>query len=312
MTVTVTLPKQIPLSTTGSLMAGAKLYSYLTATSTPQDLYSDYALTTPLSNPVVADGNGVFPVMFYGTTNRYRLDLKTAADVSLSGYPIDNMGPDTAVSLGAAKTSSANVFTADQKISEAEVRWLFDETDAGADKRLWDIDIQAGVFKLRTRTDADGSGKDILTVTRGTTTAVGSIAIGNATDLAPVTIYGAVTESGASGSFTGTLVGCTTSPTATFNWVRSGNLVTVDCNLGLSATSNSTSLSITGAPALLTPARGQSAPCIVKDNAGSYPGVANVSGGTISYGLYSPAQANFTNSGTKGIPSNHSFTYSLT
>ena len=115
-----------------------------------------------------------------------------------------------------------------------------------------------------------------------------------------------------SGSFVGTLTGCTTSPTATFNWVRNGTMVTIDCNAGLSGTSNATTLSVTGAPAFLTPSRGQSAMCIVRDNGSQYPGIANVFGGTITYALYSPALANFTAAGSKGIPANQTFTYSLT
>jgi len=57
----------------------------------------------------------------------------------------------------------------------------------------------------------------------------------------------------AQGSFTGTLTGCTTSPTATFNYQRIGNHVHLWCNAGLNATSNATTMSITGAPAIIRP-----------------------------------------------------------
>lgn len=57
----------------------------------------------------------------------------------------------------------------------------------------------------------------------------------------------------AQGTFTGTLTGCTTSPTGTFTWQRVGNLVTLNFP-ALSATSNATTLTITGLPAVIQPA----------------------------------------------------------
>lgn len=92
----------------------------------------------------------------------------------------------------------ANIWTANQEISDAEPRFLFNQTGAGADLKLWDIDVAAGVFSLRTRTDADGAGSSILTVTRGTTTNIASIAFGTATG-SPVYTFpstGATTFSG--------------------------------------------------------------------------------------------------------------------
>lgn len=196
------LPKPIPLSTTGGLMSGAKLYTYLTGTSTPQAVYSDYTLTTPHANPVVADANGVFPAIYWDNSARYRLTLKTSADVTMAGYPVDDCGPDTLDGLGAASIDGANVFTgATNKFSAAEVRLLLDETDGGTDKRLWDIDIQAGVLSLRTRTDADGSGKDILKVLRGSTTVVTSMTYGDVNDAVLHDFYGNMrVEKGATGS----------------------------------------------------------------------------------------------------------------
>jgi len=66
--------------------------------------------------------------------------------------------------------------------SLAEPRLLLNETDVGADLKLWDFDVNASVLTGRTRTDADGAGKNWLAVTRGTTTAISDISVGNATD----------------------------------------------------------------------------------------------------------------------------------
>lgn len=58
------LPYQTVIDGTGVPIPGAKLFFYLTGTSTPQNTYSDAALTVPNPNPVVANGAGVFPNIF--------------------------------------------------------------------------------------------------------------------------------------------------------------------------------------------------------------------------------------------------------
>lgn len=86
-----------------------------------------------------------------------------------------------ATDVGAAGTT-ANTFTGAQTIAAAEPRVIFNETDQGTDLKVWDLDLASGVFTLRTRTDVDGTGKNILAATRGATTALSNIAFGNATD----------------------------------------------------------------------------------------------------------------------------------
>lgn len=116
-----------------------------------------------------------------------------------------------------------------------------------------------------------------------------------------------------SGSFTGTLTGCTTSPTATFNWVRSGGLVTIDCSAGLTATSNTTACTVTGVSAALTPARTQRVAAILTDNTVQVIGWVQISGTTLSFQMGNPAPSltGFTAAGTKGVTANMSLTYSL-
>jgi hypothetical protein len=83
--------------------------------------------------------------------------------------------------------------------SFAEPRLLLNETDVGADLKLWDIDVNASVLTGRTRTDADGAGVNWLAVTRGTTTAISNIALGNASSNPSYTFLGngTTTHSGA-------------------------------------------------------------------------------------------------------------------
>ncbi|MBV8683781.1 MAG: hypothetical protein JO111_12980 [Caulobacteraceae bacterium] len=63
---------------TGAPMPGAQLQFYLTGTTTPTPVYSSAALSTPLSNPVVADSGGLFPSMWLDPTVTYRVQLLTS------------------------------------------------------------------------------------------------------------------------------------------------------------------------------------------------------------------------------------------
>jgi hypothetical protein len=67
----------------GSPLAGAKLYFYLTGTSTPQDTYTDSGLTTTNANPVIADASGIFGSIYLASSNDYKVILKTSADVTV-------------------------------------------------------------------------------------------------------------------------------------------------------------------------------------------------------------------------------------
>lgn len=64
----------------GKPYAGAKLYTYQAGTTTPLASYADASLTTPHTNPVVADANGTFPAI-YLQKQSYKLRLETSAGV---------------------------------------------------------------------------------------------------------------------------------------------------------------------------------------------------------------------------------------
>ena len=83
-------PLEQPLSNVGVILPGAKCNVYAAGTLTPVDSFSDYALTTPHTNPVIADANGRFPVIYLDPNVLYKLDITDSDDVSITGYPIDN------------------------------------------------------------------------------------------------------------------------------------------------------------------------------------------------------------------------------
>lgn len=72
-------PYYVPVDGNGDVEPGAKLFFYISETSTPQDTFSDVDLTVPNTNPVEANGAGQFPAIFLGT-GRYKVILKNADD----------------------------------------------------------------------------------------------------------------------------------------------------------------------------------------------------------------------------------------
>lgn len=84
-----------------------------------------------------------------------------------------------------------------------------------------------------------------------------------------------------SGTFTGTLTGCTTAPTMTINWRRVGPVVTLDWGANLVALSNSTSCTITGMTAALAPARVQRSAQLIQDNSTNQLGQVSIAAGGV-------------------------------
>jgi len=124
-----------------------------------------------------------------------------------------------------------------------------------------------------------------------------------------------------SGTFTGTLTGMTSTTTGTFHYAIVGNICTVSLAnaTNVSGTSNSTTLTMTGLPAVCQPATQQPIiPCLVEDNGIGYMALAFVQqSGTVTFykqvvsGSSITLSANaFTASGAKGMDSTV-LTYSL-
>lgn len=70
-------------------------------------------------------------------------------------------------------------------ITSTTPRITLTETGAGSNLTLWDLNLDAAVLDLRTRTDADGAGATVLEVKRGTTTTVKGISFGAAVPTNP-------------------------------------------------------------------------------------------------------------------------------
>src|SRR5437879_7517187 len=67
----------------GDRLGGAKAYFYLNPTTTLQDTFTDATLTVKNTNPVVADGVGVWPQMWADTASVF-----TVAITDTNGLPL--------------------------------------------------------------------------------------------------------------------------------------------------------------------------------------------------------------------------------
>lgn len=80
----------------GNVEPGAKLFFYITASSTPKDTYSDAALLVPNANPVIADAAGRFGAIFLGTGD-YKVILTDTDGVQIwSADPVAKSGAASA------------------------------------------------------------------------------------------------------------------------------------------------------------------------------------------------------------------------
>lgn len=126
------------------------------------------------------------------------------------------------------------------------------------------------------------------------------------------------------GSFTGTVTGCTTSPTTTIKYTVAGNMVMLNM-ANFTCTSNAATMTITGAPAALRPSGTTSNGSLLpqlEDNSTGVVGSGNMSTTgvltlsickVVALGPVSCTSNTWTTSGTKGIGSvaGTSFNYSL-
>lgn len=100
------LPFPTAFSSNGLPVSGAKIYFYATRTTTPQAIYSDAALTVPLTNPVVANAAGRFSTIYLDSTLTYRVVVKDENDVSL-GVDVDPYIPGITSAVITAATGTA-------------------------------------------------------------------------------------------------------------------------------------------------------------------------------------------------------------
>lgn len=125
----------------------------------------------------------------------------------------------------------------------------------------------------------------------------------------------------AAGSFAATLTGYASALTPTVSWHRTGHRVTLYVAAQSIGTSNATTMTLTGLPAAIRPARRVREPCIVHDDNGDVAGYGDIQAAASVVTLFTArtdvisdfvyTTGAFTSSGDKGLPAFWSLTYDL-
>jgi hypothetical protein len=290
-----TLPKQVPLSSGGTLLPGAKLYFYLTGTTTPQSVYQDFDLTTAHANPVVADSAGVFaPIYLDPSVEAYRVKLTTSADVLV--YQLD----DSPSSIDAGQHI---------RIRSAAPYIILEETDALANNKKWKIGVNVQSLNFSLLNDAESVETSVFSLGRSGTT-VGELNFLPAGGVTGTVKYkSSEVAAQVTSSFNASVTGFTTSPTVQVTYRKfgypaaSGTSMVMLSIPAFTLTSNATSFTMTGIPSTIAATTGCFQPVFVVNSGSTAAGVASITSGastTITFGL-GTATGGFTNSGSKGL-----------
>lgn len=284
------LPRQVPLSSSAGLLAGAKLTFSATGSSTLQNTYSDIALTTPNANPVVADGNGVFAKVYLDPSlPNYRVKLTTSANVLI--YQEDDVP---------SNQNTAQTF----RLKSATPQLIFEETDASAGNKKWRWQVNGESITFDLGNDAESVWTTVLTIPR---TGVWNF------NTAQLTIGALRVITGATSTFTGTLTGMTTTVTGTIRYDRAGGFIALTVPSAITGTSNATSFTLTGLPNEIQLSDTHSGVCLLRDNGADLQACAyTVQGSVVTFYKLSGSAysaSGFTGSGSKGLPASFTLIY---
>jgi len=188
--------KSVGAANTSGTVADTRTISTTAPLAGGGDLSANRTITTSMAtNKLIGRGTaatGVMEEITLGTN----LTL-TGTTLDAAGIAVANPGAQvlglTAINGSAATAMRSDgapaldvtivpTWTGVHTFSLAEPRIRLSESDQGSDLKLWDVDLNGGVLTIRTRTDADGAGVNAIAITRGSTTAITNIALGNATN----------------------------------------------------------------------------------------------------------------------------------
>lgn len=108
-------------------LSGAKLYFTAAGSSTPKVVYQNKAGTIAHADPVEANSYGIFPPIFLD--GLYKVELKNAAGVTQSGWPIDNVGQDEDV-VPFGPYSNTITYQADEVVTDSAGDWYRSKIDS--------------------------------------------------------------------------------------------------------------------------------------------------------------------------------------
>lgn len=321
------------LTNVGVIAAGGKVYTYEAGTSTPQTTYTDSTGVVANANPLTLSSSGrpqdpsAAPVAFWAAAGTSLKVLVTDSAgnqlVSLDNVPgiNDPSGPNSLQTLLAAPGAGdgADLVANAVRSYDIVVDVQSSPVPSLASGQTLCIVVQGGA--------AVGDGKGGIFYWSATSTATDDAGLTTIKPTAAGTT-GRYLRLFASeiGSFAATLEDNTNSGQVTLKYERTGNIVHLWADAGLTIASADGSLKITGLPASITPSSARFCHCggIVDDATGEWAGEAQVqSTGTINLQLLITGTVGaltvvgvingngFSTAGAKGIQAGWSITYGM-
>lgn len=147
-----------------AVRAGAKLYTYEDGTTTPLATYTDNGLTTPHTNPVIANSEGRFEPIYLSPVG-YKFRLTDASDVLIE--EIDPYFPFTSV-LATTANESELVISVDGILTNAQE--IFEMIGRGG----LSYTLPAGAGDSRASADTAATAQTVLTLKKNNSS-VGTI-----------------------------------------------------------------------------------------------------------------------------------------
>lgn len=105
MTTRILPPLWTVFDSNGDPVSGAKVYFYVTGSTTPKNTYSDSALSATNTNPIICDGSGRIGEVF--GTGAYKLVVNTADDTLIGTYDPVVLATGTFLPLSGGTMSGA-------------------------------------------------------------------------------------------------------------------------------------------------------------------------------------------------------------
>ncbi len=114
------IPRAAPLvDANGNAVSGGLMYFYLDMTETLAPVYTSSALTTQLSNPVVADASGVFPAIWADTDSEFTVVATKADGTPLPGFTYDAISASVDATLASVDLAEAAKISAQASATAA-------------------------------------------------------------------------------------------------------------------------------------------------------------------------------------------------
>lgn len=228
----------------GRPLNGGKLFTYVAGTSTKLATYTDSTGASPNTNPIILDYRGECRLWVPPNTN-YKYVLAPATDTDPPTNPIWTVDQVTNAQLitlfGGVDTGSANAYVITFVANFSAytdgivIYWIPSNTNTGPStlnvNGLGAINIVNADGSALSASSIQANVPAIVLYRGGTFTLVTSISS---------------TQTG--GTFTATITGCTTAPTQTVTWAKSGRIVTLVFPGQGALTSNSVNFGFTGLP----------------------------------------------------------------